>query len=158
MVERISMEEATELIPIKENYSDTSVLSASYFTLSPSKLGEGWEDVVYYTSRRKGKYSNLTQEGDHWVYILSNPTQPGLFKIGYTKLTPDERAKQISSATGVPLPYEVQWAFRCFNGEQLESEVHHALKKYRVNNAREFFQIDLEEAKSTIEKIGKEFT
>ena len=60
MVERISMEKATELIPIKENYSDTSVLSASYYTLSPSKLGEGWEDVVYYTSRRKGKYSNWT--------------------------------------------------------------------------------------------------
>ena len=72
-------------------------------------------------------------------------------------MTPDERAKQISNATGVPLPYKVAWAYRCFNGELLESEVHHALKKYRVNNQREFFQIGLDEVKETIELIGKNF-
>ena len=157
MVKRISIEAAEEFIPLKENYSDTSVLAASYFTLTPSELGEEWEDDTYYTARKKGKYSSFEKEGDHWVYILSNPTQPGLYKIGYTKLNPEARAKQISNATGVALPYEVQWAFRCFNGEQLEIEVHHALKKYRVNNAREFFQVDIEEAKSTIEKIGENF-
>ena len=89
--------------------------------------------------------------------VLKNETLPGLLKIGYTKLTPDQRAKQISNATGVPLPYKVAWAFRCFNGELLESEVHHALRKYRVNNQREFFQISLNEAKQTIESIGKNF-
>ena len=39
--------------------------------------------------------------GDQWVYVLSNPSSPGLLKIGYTKKQPEERAKQISSATGV---------------------------------------------------------
>jgi len=157
MVERITPQEAEEFVPIKENYSDTSVLAASYFTITPSKMGDDWEDITYYTARKKAKYLNRKGIGDQWVYILSNPTQPGIYKIGYTKLSPEERAKQISSATGVALPYEVQWAFRCFNGELLESEAHHALKKYRINNAREFFEIDLEFAKSTIEKIGKNF-
>jgi hypothetical protein len=153
---RITTEEAQEFIPLKENFLDQSVKNAEYFTITPSKQGDGWEDVTYFTARRKNKFSNRG-EGDQWVYVLSNPTQPGIFKIGYTKLTPDERAKQISAATGVALPYEVTWAFRCFNGEQLEGEVHRALEKYRVNSQREFFQIEFEEAKEIIEKIGKNY-
>ena len=155
-MERITVEEAKDLIPLKENYSDKSLDAAAYFTLSPSSMGDGWESVTYYTARKKGIY-NKKGEGDQWVYILENDSQPGLLKIGYTKLTPDARAKQISNATGVPLPYKVAWAYRCFNGELLEGEVHHALKNYRVNNQREFFSIDLEKAKETIKLIGKNF-
>ena len=155
-MEKLTVEQAKMFIPLKENYGNTEVEHASYFTLSPSKMGDGWEDVTYYTAKKKGIY-NKKGEGDQWVYILKNQTLPGLLKIGYTKLTPDQRAKQISNATGVPLPYEVAWAFRCFNGELLEGEVHHALKKYRVNNQREFFQIGLEEAKETIKLIGNNF-
>lgn len=153
-MERITAKQAQEYIPLKENYSDTSVTAASYFTLTPGK--DGWENVTYYTARKRGIY-NKQGEGDQWVYVLENDSQPGLLKIGYTKLTPDARAKQISNATGVPLPYKVAWAYRCFNGELLEGEVHHALKNYRVNNQREFFSIDLEKAKETIELIGKNF-
>lgn len=155
-MERITLEQAHEYISLKENYSDTSLTSAEYFTLTPSEKREGWEDVTYYTARKRGIYNKLG-EGDQWVYVLSNPAQPGLLKIGYTKTTPDERAKQISNATGVPLPYEVAWAYRCFNGELLEGEVHHALSKYRVNNQREFFSIDVETAKEVISNIGKNF-
>ena len=155
-MERITVEEASELIPLKENYSDKSLDAAAYYTLSPSSMGDGWENVTYYTARKKGIY-NKQGKGDQWVYVLENDSQPGLLKIGYTKLTPDERAKQISNATGVPLPYKVAWAYRCFNGELLEGEVHHALRKYRVNNQREFFQIGLDDAKETIKSIGNNF-
>jgi len=156
-MKRISLQEAEEFLPLKENYSDMSVAMASYFTISPSLGGDGFEDVTYYTSRKKNLFINRG-EGDQWVYILENQTQPGVLKIGYTKLTPDERAKQISSATGVALPYTVAWAFKCFNGEQLEHEIHKALEKYRINKQREFFHIDLEEAKKTILLIGKNYT
>ena len=156
MIKRITKEEALEFIPLKENFLDTSVKNAEYFTITPSEKGDGWEDVTYFTARKRNKFNNHG-EGDQWVYVLSNPTQPGILKIGYTKLTPDERAKQISAATGVALPYEVTWAFRCFNGEQMEGEVHRALEKYRVNSQREFFQIGIFEAKETIEKIGKNY-
>ena len=153
-MERITAKQAEEFIPLKENYGNTDVDNASYYTITPSEKGDGWESVTYYTAKKRGIY-NKQGEGDQWVYVLENETLPGLLKIGYTKLTPDERAKQISNATGVPLPYKVAWAYRCFNGELLEGEVHHALKKYRVNNQREFFQISLNEAKETIETIGK---
>ena len=155
-MERITTQEAEGFIPLSENYSDTHVKNASYFTISPSKKGDGWEDVTYFTAKKRNLFSNKGK-GDQWVYVLSNPVQPGIYKIGYTKLTPDERAKQISNATGVALPYEVAWAFACFNAEQLEGAVHHALNEYRVNSQREFFQIDLDKAISSIKLIGKDY-
>jgi len=155
-MKRITEIESKEFIPLKENYNDTSVKAASYFTIIPSEKGEGWEDVTYFTARKRNMFSNKG-EGDQWVYVLSNPVQPGIFKIGYTKLTPDERAKQVSNATGVALPYEVAWAFACFNAEQLEGTIHHALNEYRVNSQREFFQLDLDTIKTTIETIGKDY-
>ena len=153
---RISIEEAKGYIPLKENYGNKGVEYAKYFTLTPSERGKGWDKVTYYTAKKVGLYSNKG-EGDQWVYILSNPTTPDLLKIGYTKKTPDERAKQISSATGVALPYKVEWAYKCFNGEIIEREVHHKLENYRVNRQKEFFQISLEEAKQAVNLIGNKY-
>ena len=155
-MERITDKVAKGFIPLRENYGNTDLEYAKYFTLSPSAKGEGWEDITYYTDKKYGLYADKGI-GDQWVYILSNPTQPGLLKIGYTKKLPEERAKQISSATGVALPYKVEWAYQCFNGEMVEREVHHKLKAQRVNSSKEFFQISLEEAKETINLIGSKF-
>ena len=69
----------------------------------------------------------------------------------------DERAKQISNATGVIVPMEVEWAFHCYNGFALEQECHHKLERYRVSNNREFFQMSLEEAKATVEELGERY-
>lgn len=153
---RITLEEAKQLIPLKENYGNTGLENAEFFTITPSERGDGWENVTYYTGKKYGLYADKG-EGDQWVYILSNPTTPGLLKIGYTKNLPEERAKQISAATGVALPYKVEWAYKCFNGETVEREVHHKLKAQRVNNNKEFFQISLEEAKKIINLIGNKF-
>ncbi|MDB0070787.1 GIY-YIG nuclease family protein [bacterium] len=155
-MERITDKVAKGFIPLRENYGNTDLEYAKYFTLSPSAKGEGWEDITYYTDKKYGLYADKGN-GDQWVYILSNPTQPGLLKIGYTKKLPEERAKQISSATGVALPYKVEWAYQCFNGEMVEREVHHKLKAQRINSSKEFFQISLEEAKETINLIGNKF-
>ena len=153
---RLTSKEAKNFIPLKENYGNTELENAEYFTLTPSKMGDGWESVTYYTDKKFGIYSDKGK-GDQWVYVLSNPSSPGLLKIGYTKKLPEERAKQISSATGVALPYKVEWAYQCFNGEIVEREVHHKLKAQRINNNKEFFQISLEEAKETINLIGNKF-
>lgn len=153
---RITIDEAKQFIPLRENYGNTDIEYAKYFTLTPSDEGDGWEKVTYYTEKKYGLYADKGN-GDQWVYILSNPTQPGLLKIGYTKKLPEERAKQISSSTGVALPYKVEWAYQCFNGEMVEREVHHKLKSKRINNNKEFFQVSLEEAKKAINLIGNKF-
>ena len=156
-MERITKKVAEGFIPLRENYGNTDLEYAKYFTLSPSARGDGGEDITYYTEKKYGLYANQG-EGDQWVYILSNPSLPKEYlKIGYTKLKPEERAIQISSATGVPTPYKVEWAYKCFNGEMVERMAHEKLKAFRVNSRKEFFHISLEEAKDNIILIGNKF-
>ena len=156
-MERITNKVAKGLIPLRENYGNTGIENAAFFTITPSERGEGWEDVTYYTEKKYGIYADQG-EGDQWVYVLSNPSLPKEYlKIGYTKLKPEERATQISSATGVPTPYKVEWAYKCFNGEIVERMTHEKLKAFRVNNRKEFFHISLEEAKDNIILIGNKF-
>lgn len=154
-MKRITVKEASQYIPCEEDYTSKGIENAAFFTLTPSD--DGWEKVTYYTARKLNMYANRGGDYDSWVYILSNALQPGLLKIGYTKNTPDERAKQISNATGVPIPYKVEWAFHCYDGFSLEQEVHHKLGEYRVNNNREFFQISLEEAKASVKELGERY-
>ena len=156
-MERITKNKAKGFIPLRENYGNTDLEHAKYFTLTPSAKGEGWEDITYYTEKKYGLYADQGK-GDQWVYVLSNPSLPKEYlKIGYTKLKPEERAIQISSATGVPTPYKVEWAYKCFNGEIVERMTHEKLKAFRVNNRKEFFHISLEEAKDNIILIGTKF-
>ena len=156
-MKRITEHESKTFIPLKENYGNTGIENAAFFTITPSERGEGWEDVTYYTEKKYGIYADQG-EGDQWVYVLSNPSLPKEYlKIGYTKLNPEERATQISSATGVPTPYKVEWAYKCFNGEIVERMTHEKLKAFRVNNRKEFFHISLEEAKDNIILIGNKF-
>mgnify|MGYP003667412029 FL=1 len=156
-MERLTKKGAKGFIPLRDNYGNTELEYAKYFTLTPSTKGDGWEDVTYYTEKKYGLYADQG-EGDQWVYVLSNPSLPKEYlKIGYTKLKPEERATQISSATGVPTPYKVEWAYKCFNGEIVERMTHQKLKAFRVNNRKEFFHISLEEAKDNIILIGNKF-
>ena len=152
---RITLEEAKYYVSCQDDFSSDGIENASFFTLTPEE--DGWEIVTYYTPRKINIYSNRNKEYDSWVYVLSNPTLPNMLKIGYTRNHPEERAQQISSSTGVALPYKVEFAFHCFNGFDLEQQVHRKLKSYRVNNNREFFQMSLEEAKKIIEKFGERY-
>lgn len=160
-MKRITLEQAQKYIPLDDDIVNRELHRASYYTMSPYPNSEmakdGWEKVTYYLPKRNDTYINRG-DGNQWIYILSNPTIPDTLKIGYTNLSPELRAKQISSSTGVVVPFKVEWAFRCFDGSLMENEVHIALKEYRINNQREFFQVDLEEAKSVIKLIGERYT
>ena len=156
-MERITAEEAKEYISCKDDFTSDDIDNAEYFTLTPSSKGDGWEDVTYFTKRPTTMYANRDGDFDSWVYIMSNPSSPGYYKIGYTKKNSEERAKQISNATGVIVPMVVEWAFHCYNGFALEQEVHNKLDNYRVSNQREFFQISLDEARKTVEELGSRY-
>lgn len=80
-----------------------------------------------------------------WVYVLSNPSMPNMFKIGMTTNNPKARAKEISSATGVPTPFQIEASFHCDNPAKSEAAIHKALSGWRVSESREFFNLDLEE-------------
>ena len=160
-MKKITLEQAKKYVPLDDDMVNRELHRASYYTMSPYPNSEmakdGWEKVTYYLPKRNDTYINRG-EGNQWVYILSNPSIPDVLKIGFTNLTPELRAKQLSSSTGVVIPFKVEWAFKCFDGNRMEAEVHSALKEYRISNQREFFQVDLEEAKSVIKLIGERYT
>lgn len=94
-----------------------------------------------------------------YIYILQNPSlEETHLKIGRTTRDPEERAAEISSSTGVPTPFEVAWWSESVDCHRAESILHHHLTPYRTSSAREFFEIDLDEAidfaKGAIRKSG----
>ncbi len=74
-MQRITIKESNQFFPAK------SSRDASYFTLTPSDRGKNWENVNYFTNRRKLSYTNRNDDHNSWVYVLSNPAQPGILKI-----------------------------------------------------------------------------
>lgn len=149
-MERITQEEARQYIPCSEDYSNNP---PTYFTIETDE--DGWDKITYYTGKKRGLF--IGREGDEWVYVLTNSAMPDLVKIGYTTNDPHTRAEQVSRGTGVPVGYEVAWAYKCYKGERIEKEVHKYFKKERLNPTREFFKVTLEEAKSIIEQIGSKY-
>ena len=89
-----------------------------------------------------------------YVYILVNKSMPGLIKIGQTTKKPEERAKELSSPTGVAAPFEVAYALCSSQYESLEKRMHTALAKHRTNNNREFFEVSVDEAKTLLNKFA----
>lgn len=153
-MKRITVEQAKSFVPHDEDLTNSEKV---FFTLTPDPLEEGWDVITYYTARKEKVYENRGGDGDSWVYVLTNKSMPNLLKIGSTTKEPDERAKQVSRGTGVPTNFMVEYAFKCFNAESLEREIHKYLKPHRVSNDREFFQITLDEVEKTIELLGQRY-
>jgi len=84
------------------------------------------------------------------VYILTNQSMPGLVKIGITNRNVEERMKELSSSSAVPLPFECYYALEVQNAESIEKKIHHGFDDNRINDSREFFEIDPEKAKSML--------
>jgi len=83
---------------------------------------------------------------------------PGLVKIGKTTKNPQERAKELSSATGVATPFELVYQRLFNNCHEAEKKVHMFLenKGFRLNNSREFFEMSTTDAINTILAIDDE--
>lgn len=86
----------------------------------------------------------MNEESNGIVYVLSNPAMPGLVKIGKTNQQGiSDRMKQLYT-TGVPLPFECEYACRVNDYGKVESAFHLAFGDKRINSKREFFQIEPE--------------
>ena len=117
---------------------------------------DGWEHV-YYLANAIMDSSGGTRQIEY-VYILINKSVPGMVKIGMTTNTPDERARQISAATGVPTPWIPVYSFKCYRSDLLESEVHNYFAAQRVNTHREMFTVDSFTAQKVIEVLGQRYS
>lgn len=86
-----------------------------------------------------------------YVYILSNPVMPGIVKIGFT--TQDDINTRLAGlyTTGVPVPFEVEYACRIPDCQKVERALHRAFHPQRVHEKREFFEIEPDQAISILE-------
>lgn len=92
------------------------------------------------------------------VYLLTNPVMPGLVKIGMTTREDiDARMKELYS-TGVPVPFVCQFACRVKKTDcaKIEKALHTAFSPQRINANREFFRIQVEQAKAILELFHHE--
>lgn len=80
------------------------------------------------------------------VYVLTNPAMPGFVKIGYTTHSDaNTRIGQLYT-TGVPVPFELRFACKVYNAEEVERALHIAFGPHRVNPRREFYKIEADQA------------
>jgi|GEM_PF-2481181 len=91
----------------------------------------------------------MSETGDGWVYVLSNPHVPNIVKIGYTSKQPEKPIKELEHAGAIP-GYVVDYQAYTEKPYQLEQATHRSLKDLRVGNAwdkgNEFFRCSPEEA------------
>lgn len=67
------------------------------------------------------------------IYVLTNEAMPGLVKIGLTTDDVSARVAALSSATGVPLPFECYFAAEVKDSAKLEKILHQLFSENRVN-------------------------
>lgn len=95
-----------------------------------------------------------TYKENGFIYVLANACMPGIYKMGMTTNSPEQRAKEISSSTGVPAPFTVVAAFHSKNPAQDERMVHEGWAKHRVNQGREFFRLTDGELSDALLELG----
>lgn len=89
-----------------------------------------------------------------FVYIMSNPSIPGLLKIGVTDKDPEEfRSKDLYN-TSVPDPFKVEYYAYTMDHNIIERETHEKLINYRHSKSREYFSCDVITAINTIQSIA----
>jgi hypothetical protein len=84
-----------------------------------------------------------------YLYIFSNPSMPGLLKIGCTTRAPHERRLELHT-TGVPTAFDIEYACEVADCWACEQAAHRALDRYRIVPNREFFKVSI---KTAIKKI-----
>lgn len=91
-----------------------------------------------------------------FIYILRNPLMgKNVFKIGLTRNKVEDRAKQLSK-TSVPDKFYKAQEWNVIDCVAAEKKIHSILEKYRIDQRREFFEINYSEAVETITKICNE--
>ena len=90
------------------------------------------------------------------VYVLTNKAMPGMVKIGFTRHEDIQTRVDELYTTGVPLAFTIEWACRTKNAAEAERALHKAFKHTRVNESREFFSIEPEQAIEILKLLNAE--
>jgi len=96
-------------------------------------------------------------EAAGFIYVMRSAQHPKhVYKIGFTTISPEERAKQLTSETGQPDMFNVVQSWAVKKPAFIEKLIHQRLNAYRVNKSREFFRLRYSEIRDCIEKTIEE--
>ena len=88
-----------------------------------------------------------------WIYVATMTNTTGVVKIGWSRFDPDERAKELSTGTGVPGIAEIKYSAWVADPDEFEVRVHKALDKERLKN-KEWFKCSIQRATEAIQRAG----
>lgn len=90
-----------------------------------------------------------------YVYILSNPSMPGIIKIGKTTRSVEQRCLELYQ-TGVPMPFNIVHSVLSPDCSALEAEMHRRFSDERIAGGREFFRVSPHDAMDALDFEHKE--
>jgi hypothetical protein len=121
----------------------THELSMNKDNVEYKDIIESKDNEIYQLKKQLKKVHN------GWIYCISNPSMPGLYKIGITERTPIIRLEEANKTDTwrPPTPYVLEFAKPVINPKHKEKTIHNILSKFgeRVNPNREFFRVNLED-------------
>ena len=93
-----------------------------------------------------------------YVYALSNESMPGIFKIGMTERSPEERLLEanLPHVFTPPTPYVIACYKKVKNCKETEKMIHALIYDKRVNKNKEFFKIPIKELKDLFNGIDED--
>jgi hypothetical protein len=97
--------------------------------------------------------------GYGFIYILSNPSMPNVYKVGLTTSSVRKRIQELTS-TGVPKPFTAEKIFEVpeISLRQIEQLAHKKLKNKDLHHGKEFFEGRLEDCINAVQDAIYEIT
>ncbi len=95
--------------------------------------------------------------GSGYLYVMTNASIRGL-KVGGTRRTPEERARELSTPTGIPTPYAVVYYERVSDWRAAEAAAHLQLAQFRITDRREFFDTEPKRVIDVLRAIATQFS
>lgn len=97
--------------------------------------------------------------GYGFIYILSNPSMPSVYKVGMTTNSVRQRIQKLGT-TGVPRPFEAEKVFEIPEPKlrAVERLAHKKLKKKDLHHGKEFFEGSLQDCVMAVEDAIYEIT
>lgn len=103
--------------------------------------------------KRRREYKKLG-----WLYVARNPSfiDP-VFKVGVSSRPPFARIQELSASTSVYRAFDLVYFVHVTPRDMAEQWVHDALKEFRINPRKEFFQASLPVVVKALDRVARMF-
>ncbi len=100
--------------------------------------------------KRRKEYKNVG-----WIYAARNPSfVDPVFKVGESSRPPVNRMGELSASTSVYRAFQLVYFVHVTHRDIAEKQVHNALKKFRINPRKEFFQAPLPIVVKALDRVA----